>query len=795
MEIYVTFGLIFGLLVSWYRGMSLWLISAFIAGLITICFSTTTLFWIIYIPLNLILLLPSIRRVAISAPLVSLIKKLKLMPTISQTEKIALRAGDVWIDGDFFSGSPDFKKILNEPYPVLTKEEKEFLNTKVDEVCSITNDYEVFAQRDLSPDVWQYLKENRFFGMIIPKEHGGLGFSALAHSAVVQKLASHSQALAITTMVPNSLGPAELILHFGTDTQKEYFLPRLADGRELPCFALTEPLAGSDATAISSSGEVFKENEEIFIRLNFNKRYITLGSVATVIGLAFVLNDPDEILKKGKILGITCALVDSKLDGVVQGQRHDPLGVPFINSPISGKDVVISINDVIGGLNGVSKGWLMLMESLSVGRGISLPATSSGGIKLSAAVAGSYSSIREQFGLSVSKFEGVEEVLARLAANAYMLDAARIFTLGAIDSGKKPAVINAVMKYHSTEMFRDSINDAMDIIGGAGISLGNNNLLGHAYMGAPIAITVEGANIMTRTLIQFGQGVIRCHPFAYREITALEDSDIEAFDKAFFGHVGFTIKNMLKMTLLSLSRGYLYTPVSKGAGAYYERKLAWSSITFAFLTDFIMGYYGGSLKQKEKITARFGDILSAMYLLSATLRRYKADKDKADDDFIKYIGDEQLRIIQNAYSEISANLFDNPLMKLLFKPFKLYMSLNSMSRDVNDKLSKKLAHTISVNGEVRDKLIDGIYHSQAYTAIQDALKLHELSQPIVKKIKKAIRSKKLAKKSISLLFDDALEAGIINEDEKNILIKAKEAKEQAVQVDGFKIDDYLNRKL
>jgi len=795
MQTYITLGLIFGLIVSWYRGMSLWLISAFMLGLIVTCFSTTALFWVIYIPLNLILLLPAIRRVAISAPLLSFIKRAQLMPTISQTEKIALRAGDVWIDGDFFSGSPDFKKILNEPYPALTKEEKEFLDTKVDEVCSITNDYEVFAQRDLSPDAWQYLKENKFFGMIIPKEHGGLGFSALAHSAVVQKLASHSQALAITTMVPNSLGPAELILHFGTEAQKEYFLPRLADGRELPCFALTEPLAGSDATAINSSGELFKENEEIFIRLNFNKRYITLGSVATVIGLAFVLSDPDEILKKGKDLGITCALVDSKLDGVVQGQRHDPLSVPFINSPISGKDVVISINDVIGGLNGVSKGWMMLMESLSVGRGISLPATSSGGVKLSAAVAGSYSSIREQFGLSVSKFEGIEEVLARLAANTYMLDAARIFTLGAIDSGKKPAVINAVMKYHSTEIFRDSINDAMDIVGGAGISLGSKNLLGHAYMGAPIAITVEGANIMTRTLIQFGQGVIRCHPFAYSEITALEDGDIEAFDKAFFGHVGFTFKNMLKMALLSLSRGYLYTPVSKGAGAYYERKLAWSSVTFAFLTDFIMAYYGGSLKQKEKITARFGDILSAMYLLSATLRRYKVTNDKIDDDFIKYIGDKQLRVIQNAYSEISANLFDNPLMKLLFKPFKLYMSLNSMSRDVNDKLSKKLAHSISVNCKMRDKLVDGIYHSKSYRAIQDALKLHELSQPIVKKIKKAIRGKKLPKKSISLLLDDALEAAIINEDEKNILIKAKEAKEQAVQVDGFKIDDYLNRKL
>jgi len=794
MDTLITLGLIIALLTTWYRGMSLLTNSVLMIGVLFVIFNPSILFWIVYIPINIVLLLPQLRRIVISAPLVSLVKKLHLMPSISETEKIALRAGDVWIDGDFFSGSPDFKKILNEPYPTLSGEENEFLVTKVDEVCGMTNDFKVFSERDLSPQSWQYLKDNKFFGMIIPKEYGGLGFSALAHSAVVQKLASHSQVLAITTMVPNSLGPAELILHYGTQAQKDHFLPRLADGREIPCFALTEPLAGSDATSISSSGEVFEKDGEIYIRLNFDKRYITLGSVATIIGLAFVLNDPNEHLKKGKNLGITCALVDSTLEGVVQGQRHDPLGVPFINSPISGNNVVIHLDDVIGGFEGVSKGWMMLMESLSVGRGISLPSTSTGGVKLSAAVAGSYSSVREQFGLSVSKFEGVEDVLARLAANAYMLDAARIFTLGAIDSGKKPAVINAVMKYHSTETFRKSINDAMDIVGGAGISLGNKNLLGHAYMAAPIAITVEGANIMTRTLIQFGQGVIRCHPHAYNEIISLESEDIRAFDEAFFSHVGFTFKNMLKMTLLSLSRGYLYVPVSEGAGAYYERKLAWSSITFAFLTDFIMAYYGGGLKQKEKITARFGDILSAMYLLSATLRRYKADSNKLDDDFVKYIGDEQLRIIQNAYNEIASNLFQNPILKLLFKPFKYYMALNSLSPDVSDKLSKKLAHTITSDSEIRDRLIDGIYHSDTYTQIQEALKLHESSQATVKKIKKAIRVGKLPKQNIYSLAEKALKEDIITDDEKKILLQAKKAKEQVVQVDGFKVEDYLARK-
>lgn len=794
MEMYITLGLTIALIVSWYKGLSLWIISALLAAIIYECFTPGTLFWMIYIPVNIVLLVPSIRVMLISAPLVSLVKRLHLMPSISETEKIALRAGDVWVDGDFFSGSPDFDKILSEPYPHLTEEENNFLNNEVEEVCEMTNDFKVFAQRDLSEETWQYLKDKKFFGMIIPKEYGGLGFSALGHSAVIQKQASHSQALAITTMVPNSLGPAELILHYGTEEQKDYYLPRLADGRELPCFALTEPLAGSDATSISSRGEVFEKDGEIYIRLNFNKRYITLGSVATVIGLAFQLSDPDELLKKGRDLGITCALVDAKLDGVVQGKRHDPLNVPFINSPISGEDVVIKLQDVIGGIDGVSKGWLMLMESLSVGRGISLPSVSTGGVKLSAAVAGSYSTVREQFGLSISKFEGVEDVLARLAANAYMLDAARLFTLGAIDSGKKPAVINAVMKYHSTEMFRRSINDAMDIVGGAGISLGEKNLLGHAYVGAPIAITVEGANIMTRTLILYGQGVIRCHPHVYSEITAIEADDATAFDKAFFAHVGLTFQNMLKMTLLSFTRGYLHKSTSKGAGCYYEKKLAWSSATFAFLSDFIMAYFGGSLKQKEKMTGRFGDILSAMYLLSATLRRYKEEGNK-DDAFVKYIGDQQLSIIQNAYNEIAANLFENSVVNFFFKPFKWYMAVNSMGRDVSDKLSGELARSITSQGEIRDRLVDGLFHSQTYKNIEEALRLHEESAQVAKKIKGAIRGRKLPKGSVYSLVDEALKIGVITQEDKNLIQRAQEAKESVVQVDGFAVEDYLKRRL
>ncbi|NOR57411.1 MAG: acyl-CoA dehydrogenase, partial [Sulfurimonas sp.] len=426
-------------------------------------------------------------------PLFNFLKAKGLLPSISQTERTALRAGDVWIEGELFSGKPDFEKIFSYPYPKLTKEEQSFLDIETEEVCAITNDWEVFQNRDLPENVWTYLKEKKFFGMIIPKEFGGLGFSAYAHSCVIEKLVSHSQVLAITVMVPNSLGPAELLLQYGKQEQKDHYLPRLADGRDIPCFALTEPEVGSDAGSIKSYGEVFKDSDDsLKIRLQFEKRYITLGSIATVIGLAFKLTDPQNLLDMGENLGITCALVDSKKDGIDQSKRHDPLNVPFVNAPLYGVDVVIDIDDVIGGKDGIGKGWAMLMESLAVGRGISLPSTSSGGSKLSTFVACTYSSVRYQFGLSIGKFEGVSEVVGRIVANTYLLDSAKTFTLGAIDSGRKPAVANAIMKYQSTEIFRKNVLEAMDIQGGAAISRGPKNLLAHAYFGVPIGITVEG---------------------------------------------------------------------------------------------------------------------------------------------------------------------------------------------------------------------------------------------------------------------------------------------------------------
>ena len=736
-----------------------------------------------------------LRKNYISKPLLKLIHNLGLLPTISQTEKVALRSGDIWIDGNFFKGSLDFGSILNEPFPSLTDEEQEFLDTKVDEVCSNCSDYEIFAKRDLDKKTWKYLKDNKFFGMIIPKEYGGLGFSALGHSAVIQKLSTHSQVLAITTMVPNSLGPAELLLHHGTQEQKDYFLPRLADGREIPCFALTEPFAGSDATSIRSEGIVFKdENDEIKIRLTFEKRYITLGSIATLIGLAFYLRDPDNLLGDEVELGITCALVDSKLEGIFQGKRHDPLNVPFINSPIKGEDVVIGINDIIGADNGIGEGWKMLMESLSVGRGISLPSVSCGATKLCSHLASSYSTIREQFGVSISAFEGIQDVLARLSTNAYMLDNARLFTLGAIDSGKKPTVLNAVMKYHSTEIFRRSVNDAMDVIGGAGISLGKKNLIGHAYIGAPIAVTVEGANIMTRTLIQFGQGVIRCHPYAYKEIEAIENNDLDAFDKNFFAHVGFVAKNFFKMLFYSISRGYLYNTKSSGVSVSYERRLAWSTATFAFLTDAIVGLFGGELKKKEMLSARFADVLSNMYLLTATLRAYKAHGEPKDEEvYIRYIGDDLLYKIQNSYDDIFKNIFSNKILKLLLFPIRVYSKLNYLSSGVKDTDAQEITKSVVMKSQMKNKLSEGIFYSDALKNIDNSFSAHQEAKPIVRKIKNAIRANKLDKKPIYKLVDEALKLKIISDEEHSVLSNAIKLKDTAVQVDSFDVKDYLKR--
>ena len=719
-------------------------------------------------------ILQQIRIQYVTKPLFYFLKAKGLLPSISETEKVALRAGDVWMEGDLFSGKPDFKKIFFEyKYPKLSEEEQEFLDNEVEVVCGMTSDWEVFKNRDLPEEVWQYLKEKHFFGMIIPKEYGGLGFSAYGHSCVIEKLSTCSQVLAITVMVPNSLGPAELLLHYGLQEQREYYLPRLADGREIPCFALTEPEAGSDAASISAYGVLFKDEEDNYkIKLQFEKRYITLGSIATVIGLAFVLKDPQNYLNRGENLGITCALVNATIDGINQNRRHDPLNVPFVNAPLSGTDVVITIDDIIGGSNGIGKGWEMLMESLAVGRGISLPSTSSGGSKLASYVAATYSVVRYQFGLEIGKFEGIAEVIGRLSAQTYLLDSAKKFTLGAIDNGSKPAVANAIMKYQSTEKFRKNISDAMDIQGGAAIIRGPKNLLAHIYFGAPIAITVEGANIMTRTLIQFGQGIMRCHPYAFKEIQALQNGDITSFDKYLFLHVKHIFRNGFFACVLGVSRGHLHRPTFHDASSRYEQKLAWASAKFAFLSDIALGLMGSGLKKRESISGRFGDILSQMYMMSATLKRFKEDGSIKDDEVLLRVAMEDgFYKIDEAFMGIYENLATG-FLGFIFKFAGFCSKLNPFSSGIKDVDLHTIARQMSNTESFRDRVCSNIYHGVRVTELLHAVEAMQKAKEALAKEKKYTNS-------------------ALNEDEKARIRDAKTLQEGVVSVDSFTNEEYF----
>lgn len=754
------------------------------------------IFWTAYIVLAVIISVPFIRKNILTALIINLIKKLGLLPKISQTEKIALTSGTIWVDGELFSGKPNFKWIFSQKYPKLTKEEKSFLDNEVEELCRICKDYEVQILRDLPEAVWKFLSEKKFFGMIIPKEYGGLGFSAYAHSCVIEKLSSRSVSLAITTMVPNSLGPAELLLHYGTQDQRDYYLPRLATGEDLPCFALTEPTAGSDATSIISNGVLFKDNNgEIKIRMNWNKRYITLGAYATVIGVAFQLSDPDKILSNNEDVGITCALIPYDTPGVIQGRRHDPLATPFVNSPLNGENVVVGLDVIIGKEKGLGKGWKMLMECLSAGRGISLPSTSSGGSKLVARVVSSYSAIRNQFGTSIGKFEGVEEVLARIASRTYSLDAMRAFTAGSVDEGAKPAVVSAIAKYHATEIFRQNINDGMDVVGGSGIIRGPRNILANPYFSTPISITVEGANIMTRSLIHFGQGAIMCHPYAYKEIIALENNDLKAFDLAFFSHINHLISNLVRSIALSLSRGFLIKPFKNDLITKYERKISWCSASFALLADVAMARFGGNLKRKEKINGRFGDILSAMYMATCVLKKFDVEgRKKEDEAVVEHALKEILGKAQIAFDGLYQNLFGE-IGKMILMPFALWSKFNSFTCPASDNLGHKVVKDFIKNSPYRDSLTNGIYVSKDrhdnLGRLEFAMKLQEESMEIVQKIKESIKNKDLPRKKVEDLVDLAYEKSIITLEEKNRLKETYEALLDAVQVDEYSLDEYM----
>ena len=662
----------------------------------------------------------------------------------------------------------------------------------------MVDDWDVYVKKDLPPGVWKYLKEKRFYGLIIPKKYGGLGFSASAHSAVIEKLASRSVPLSFTVMVPNSLGPAELLIHYGTEEQRSYYLPRLARGEEIPCFALTEPGAGSDAGGIRATGVVFKgEDGQLYLRLNWKKRYITLATISTVMGLAFKLKDPDNLLGKGENPGITCALIPTDTPGVVIDRRHDPMGLPVHNSPTEGHDVVVPVDSIIGGAAEAGVGWRMLMESLAAGRGISLPATAAASAKFVARVAGAYATVRKQFGLSIGKFKGIEEPLARIGGFIYMMEAARRYTCGALNQGAKPAVATAIAKSNFTELYRTAINDGMDILGGVAIMRGPRNLLAHSYIWTPIVITVEGANILTRTLMIFGQGAIRCHPYMYREVQALEKGDVEAFDLAFWGHIGHVVRNLFRSSLLSISRGYLSRPPVSGPAAGYYRKLAWASTAFALLADITMGTLGGGLKREEKITGRFSDIFSWMYFGVAILRRFEAEGRPNDDlPFLHWSMQYALAQIQGGFDGLFHNL-NIPRLGWLFRgPIALWSRINPIGRMPSDELGGQIARAIQTPGRQRDALTAGIYipshPDEALGRLERAFRLSYEAEAVVRKIKTAIQAQKLPKDRPEQLVAEALKIGVLSQEEAQLMAEAEAACNDAVQVDSFTQEEYMS---
>ena len=751
---------------------------------------TIILFLLFAIPLNVL----PLRRSLFSSRALKIFRK--IMPAMSDTEREAIEAGTVWWDAHLFSGKPDWRELLASSKPTLTQEERDFLDGPVEDLCGMIDDWRITAElRDLPPEVWQFMKDKGFFGMIIPKEYGGLGFTALGHSSVVMKVASRSITAAVTVMVPNSLGPAELLLHYGTDEQKQRYLPKLATGEEMPCFALTGPEAGSDAGAMPDNGVVcrgeFEGKEVLGIRLNWDKRYITLGPVATVLGLAFKLYDPDHLIGDTESLGITLALIPTDTPGITIGRRHNPLDNPFQNGPNQGKDVFIPIDWIIGGQEQVGKGWRMLMESLAAGRSISLPALSTGGCKTVARVTGAYARVRRQFKVPIGKFEGVDEALARLAGYAYMTDAARTLTLAAVDAGEKPSVMSAIVKYHLTEHMRSSINDAMDIQGGSGICMGPKNYLGRVYQALPIAITVEGANILTRSLIIYGQGAIRCHPYVLAEMQAIADDDhkraLVNFDKALFGHVGFAISNAMRSLFLAMTGGYFVRiPVSGRIQRYYQLLTRMSS-SFAFVSDVCMLVFGGALKRKERISGRLGDILSYLYLASATLKRFE-DQGRPEDDLplMRWVCHYCLHNIERSFSHIMTNFPVRPvawLMRMIVFPIGRHF------HEPTDRLGNEIAAMLLQPSAARDRLTRGVYISEdpldAMGRIEYALPKVIAAEPVERKLRQAERRGDIQGVTLEALVDAGLKAQLINEQEARLVNEASAARMSAIAVDDF----------
>ncbi|WP_282875548.1 acyl-CoA dehydrogenase [Pseudomonas peli] len=753
------------------------------------------LLWLLLLAVALPLLLPQQRRSLFTAPLFAWFKR--VLPPMSATERDAIEAGTVWWDGELFSGRPDWDTLLAYPKAQLTEEEQAFIDGPTEALCAMVSDWQIGQQMDLPAEAWTHIKQHGFFALIIPKQYGGKGFSAYAHSQVAMKLATRSGDLASTVMVPNSLGPAELLLHYGTEAQRDHYLPRLARGEDIPCFALTGPLAGSDAGAMPDTGIICKgqwQGEEVIgLRLNWEKRYITLGPVATLLGLAFKAYDPEHLLGEEEDLGISLALVPTETPGVEIGRRHLPLGAAFMNGPNSGKDVFIPLDYLIGGQEMLGKGWMMLMNCLSVGRSISLPAVGTGAAKFTSLTTGQYSQVREQFNVPLSAFEGIQEALARIGGNAWLMDSARILTANAVDLGEKPSVLSAILKYHLTERGRECISHAMDVHGGKGIVMGPNNYLARSWQGAPIFITVEGANILSRNLMIFGQGAIRCHPYVLKEmaLASHEDQDqaLQEFDELLLQHIGFAVSNAASSLLLSLGFGVFSQVPGDRISRPYFRALNRLAASFALLADTSMMLLGGELKRRERLSARLGDVLSHLYLASAALKRYHdLGYPEHSQPMLRWAVEESLGKAEQALEELLSN-FPSKLLGCALRV--LVLPLGRRHKGPSDELDAKVAGIIGRNSgdPALEELLEGCYRPQAEQdpvgALQYAMNLLQDVQGLQKKLHKAVKTGQVQELPGQSLIDAALAAGVLNPEEAHSLHQAEAARRVVIDVDDF----------
>lgn len=791
-----------------------WAVAALVVGLLTristdngLWLMTDTLGWVLAllpaVILGLLALTP-IRKLVLSGPAYGVVKS--ILPRVSRTEQEALDAGTIGWDAELFSGKPDWVKLLGVRKPTLSAEEQAFLDGPCEKVCSMIDDWDTRNNRaDMPPAVWTYLKEQGFLGMLIGREHGGLGFSAQAQSQVVSKIASRSIAAGITVMVPNSLGPGELLEKYGTAEQKKKYLHRLAKGQEVPCFALTGPHAGSDAAGMRDVGvvcyDMYEGKKTLGVKLSWDKRYITLAPVATLLGLAFHLHDPEHLLGEVDNIGITLALVPAKYKGVKIGRRHYPARSAFMNGPTQGRNVFIPMDFLIGGTEYAGQGWRMLMECLATGRAISLPAIGTVSIKHALRVTSAYARIRRQFGIPVGLMEGVAEPLSRMVRSAYTFEASRALTASMVDEGQRPSVLSALLKYRTTEAMRDRINDAMDIHGGRAVQDGPTNYLFSGYMTTPVAITVEGANILTRTLITFAQGALRAHPYLYAEISAAQNKDkragIAAFDTAFCGHVGFMLRNMVGSFLHAVSFGaFASTPVDHEMAHWYKQLSRYSQ-SFALCGDWTVAFLGGDLKRKQRLSGRMADILSDLYLLSSILKRYEDDgRLREDKPVVDAIARDLCYALEQSFAAVFAN-FPHVVLRNLMRV--LVFPLGRHAKPASDRETYRLARSVMEPGAFRDRLTKGTYVSMdpkdPTGVLEDALikitGAAEIETKFIRAIKKGVIDRRLDRDAIS----DAVEAGVLTEAEASTLRLADQATDRVIKVDDFEFDELASKQL